>query len=314
MSRKPNRSEGSSKGKGAVKRKDFLKTLATVPLVLAGVGVTAQAQASASVSAKDAEEFSGYLYDSTRCLGCRACVGNCIKVNNMAPLTGEKRDTDGDTRTSIRMYREAKKNGGKDIFYIKASCNHCLHPSCVSACPVSAMRRDEKHGIVFNDPDRCIGCRYCMIACPYDAIKFEWDKALPKIIKCDFCITTNMKEKGIPACVEACPSGALQFGIRKELLKEAYARIKKNPKRYVNKVYGDKDGGGTTILYLAGTNFGNLGFPKDLGEESPAVASETLQETYKWLVAPLVGFAAISYVVSLNSSRKQEEDKEGHNE
>ncbi len=293
-----------------ISRKDFLQKAAAVPLIISGVGAISSLDA-AGVTHEEARDFLGYLYDSTLCRGCRACVGNCIKVNDMKSLDGEnwnKRDTDGYTRTSIRIYKHDKNQ----FDFIKAGCNHCLHPSCVSACPVTAMMKDPVTGIVYNDPSKCIGCRYCMVACPFDVVKFEWDNTFPKVVKCDLCINTNLSETGpgIPGCVQACPSGALKFGTREELLKEAKKRIAENPERYNPKVYGETDGGGTSILYLADTNFNNLGFPKDLGDKSPAVLSEKLQSTYKGLVAPIVGYGMLAYVVFQNYMLQKDEDKE----
>lgn len=310
--KKNNQNKGNAspdmKENNTLSRKNFLQKAAATPLVIAGVGAASSIEASQND--KDSRDFLGYLYDSTKCRGCRACVGNCIKVNDMKNLDSEnwkKRDTDGYTRTSIRLF----EHDNKEYDFIKAGCNHCLHPSCVSACPVTAMMKDEETGIVFNDPDKCIGCRYCMIACPFDVVKFEWDDTFPKVIKCDLCINSNLSETGpgIPGCVDACPSDALMFGTREELLEEAKKRIAESPEKYNPKVYGEKDGGGTSILYLADTEFENLGFPKDLGDESPAVLSEKLQSTYKGLVAPIVGYGMLAYVVYQNYMLQNDDDK-----
>ena len=83
------------------------------------------------------------------------------------------------------------------------------------------MTKEPVTGIVDYNKNTCIGCRYCQVACPYNIPKFQWEKALPQIVKCDLCKNTNLREKGISACAETCPTGAIKFGKRKELLEEA---------------------------------------------------------------------------------------------
>jgi Fe-S-cluster-containing dehydrogenase component len=296
--------------KRKLSRKDFLTALAATPVVAGAMGAPRQAHASEKLG--DTEDFYGFLYDSTKCQGCRACVLACAKANGLPQVTDEKaRDTSGDTRTSIRMGKQGLKA------MVKANCMHCLHPSCVSACPVSAMLKDPERGFVYNDTSRCIGCRYCMVACPYEAIKFEWDDVFPKVVKCNMCHDTYLPEHGTTACVDNCAGDALMFGTRKKLMEEAKRRIRENPDRYNPKVYGEYDGGGTSILYLAakGVSYEDLGFPstKDLGYQSPATKSETLQETYKNLVAPAAGLGVLSFVVYHNY-RKGSSEEEGSNE
>lgn len=297
--------KGGGEKRYSVSRKNFLKALTATPLV-----ISALPSEGLSLDYKDYDkwkDYKGFLYDSTKCMGCRACVMACAQKNGQPQMVDEKsRDLSGKSRTAIRMYISEKTHTDE---LLKVQCMHCLDPACVSACPVNAMIKDKEHGFVYNDPNRCIGCRYCMIACPFNAVKFEWHEVLPKIVKCDFCHNTTFQEKGTTSCVEACPSGALTFGSRKDLLKEAKQRLKDNKEKYYPKVYGEFDGGGTAILYLADTNFEKIGFPKGLGNESPSVLSRTLQETYKGLVAPIAGLSVLSYVVYHNY-RKAYEKKE----
>jgi Fe-S-cluster-containing hydrogenase components 1 len=150
---------------------------------------------------------------------------------------------------------------------------HCQKPSCVSVCPVSAMTRDAVTGIVDYNKNACIGCRYCQIACAFNIPKFQWDKAIPQIVKCDLCKNTNLPKKGITACAEVCPTGAILFGKRQHLLDEAKKRLSENPGKYVNHIYGEKEVGGVNHLYLSGMQFTKLGLPA-LNNEAPAEFSE----------------------------------------
>lgn len=263
------------------------------PLICAGRLTSLDAAASSA-------DYLGFLYDGTRCIGCRACVGACQQTNTEPPYPTEPAvDLSARSRTAIRLFREKPTKAGNTerFHFVKVQCMHCLHPACVSACPVSAMHKDPKTGTVYNDPSVCIGCRYCMVACPFDIIRFEWDKTLPRIVKCDLCRNTNMKNKGVPACVDACPVGALTFDRRDRLLTEARRRIRRRPGKYINRIYGEDDGGGTGILYLAATPFVNLGFPTRLGKRSPALMTESIQAMYKWLLVPLAGFGLLLFSV-----------------
>jgi formate dehydrogenase iron-sulfur subunit len=148
-------------------------------------------------------------------------------------------------------------------FYAKKACNHCNQPACVSACLCKAMEKTIWGPVVWHE-DRCMGCRYCMIACPFDVPKFEFDKAIPKIAKCTFC-PERLREGRPTACAEACPQGAIAYGGRRQLLNEARRRIATSPGRYQPAVYGDHDVGGTCVMYLAGAPFEELGFNTRLG-------------------------------------------------
>ncbi len=157
----------------------------------------------------------------------------------------------------IKLFKDTK-----GWSYIKYSCMHCQKPSCVSVCPVSAMTKDPVTGIVDYSKDVCIGCRYCQVACPFNIPKFQWDRTLPQIVKCDLCRNTNLKDKGIPACAETCPAGAILFGKRKDLLAEARTRLQQHPERYVPHIYGEHEIGGTNHLYLAALPFDRLGLAR----------------------------------------------------
>jgi formate dehydrogenase iron-sulfur subunit len=146
---------------------------------------------------------------------------------------------------------------------------HCHDPACASACPVAALIKLPEGPVVYDDA-RCIGCRYCMMACPFQIPRFQWESAVPLVRKCTFC--ADRQAMGLaPACTTTCPTEALLFGERAELLQEAHRRIGTKPKRYYPQVYGEKIVGGTSKLYLTAVSFEELGLPQvgfrtDLGD------------------------------------------------
>lgn len=291
-------------------RRDFLKSAAAGgALLLSPLGAMAN-----ETDLKADDEAVGMLYDSTLCVGCKACVTRCKQVNDMeaapSPNDGDRlwdspNDLDYRTRNIIKLYKE------EDQFaYVKHQCMHCIKPSCVSACPVSAMQKEEKRGIVFYDKDKCIGCRYCQIACPFNIPKFEWPEAFPKIVKCDLCKYTNLKLKNEPACCETCPTEAVIYGKRKDLLHEAKMRMAAHPEKYQDAIYGEHEVGGTNVIYLAGTSFTNLGFP-ELEQESAAVVSEHIQHTiYKGFIAPVALYGFLAMVALKNRKTPKEIEHE----
>ncbi|QOX77542.1 hydrogenase 2 operon protein HybA [Trichlorobacter lovleyi] len=290
-------------------RREFLKLAG-----LAGAGlVTAPAMALAGhpVAGANDEEL-GMLYDATKCVGCKACMSACKRVNGdygslayeQAKFDPDKlwdapQDLTGSTRTLIKLVKDTPKEWS----YVKYSCMHCQKPSCVSVCPVSAMTKDKITGIVDYNKNTCIGCRYCQIACAFNIPKFQWEKAIPQIVKCDLCKNTNLKQKGISACAEVCPTGAIMFGKRKDLLAEAKKRLAEHPKQYVNHIYGEHELGGTNHLYLAALQFKKLGLP-ELKSEAPAEFSEKIQHTiYKGFIAPVALYSTLCFIAVRNMKK-----------
>ena len=217
-------------------------------------------------------------------------------------------DLSGDTRTIIKLFKEQGRWS-----YVKYSCMHCQNPSCVSVCPVSAMTKSKTSGIVDYDKTTCIGCRYCQVACPFNIPKFQWDRTMPQIVKCDLCRRTNLLHKGTTACAETCPTGAIKFGQRKELLEEARTRLAQNKGKYVDHIYGEHEAGGTNHLYLAALPFAKLGLP-ELGPEAPAEFSEKIQHTiYKGFIAPVALYSVLCAFAVKNMKKNQEPRKaHGH--
>jgi Fe-S-cluster-containing dehydrogenase component len=287
-------------------RRDFLGLMAVGTAgTLAGCGQErprAQARADAV----------GMLYDSTLCIGCRTCVQKC-KESNGLPLDrnvldgvtyNAPEDQSGTAKTVIKLYAEGDKQA-----FVKAQCMHCIDPSCVSACMLGALQKRE-YGVVTYERDRCVGCRYCQIACPFTVPKFEWNSATPQIVKCEMCHHRFAEGKG-PACAEVCPRQAIIFGKYKDLLTEARRRIEQNPDRYVPKIFGERDVGGTQVLHIAGLEFEKLGFPK-VGEDPVPEMGETIQHgIYKGFIAPIALYATTAYVVVRNL-RKGQVEQHGH--
>jgi formate dehydrogenase iron-sulfur subunit len=196
----------------------------------------------------------GLLYDSTRCIGCGACSAACKEQNDL-PLPIEK-------RTTAATWTVVEKRAGH---WSRRLCMHCQAPTCVSVCPVGAMRKTAA-GPVTYDAGMCIGCRYCIQACPFQVPKYQWDRAIPVVGKCIMCAPRLAAGKAT-ACATVCPTGATLFGDRDQLIAEAKQRIAAEPGRYVDHVYGLDEAGGTSVLMLSAVPFGQLGLPENLPKE-----------------------------------------------
>jgi len=246
----------------------------------------------------------GLLYDTTKCIGCKACVNACREANGLEPdttwsggLYHAPLDLSEKAKTVIKLYDD-----GEQRSFFKAQCMHCVDPACASACMLGAFKKRE-YGIVTYDINYCIGCRYCEVACPYGVPKFEWSKAAPKMVKCELC-NTRIAQGKIPACAEVCPKGAVIYGKRDDLLREAKTRLAENPGKYIQKIYGEHDGGGTQCLYLSHVPFEKLGLPV-LGTESTPTLQRTIQHSiYKGFAAPIALYGLLGFVMLRN--RKQE--------
>ncbi len=187
----------------------------------------------------------GILPDVTKCIGCFQCVDACVEVNNLGPNIPAPQDSpDG---LSDRRWTTILRKPGEH--YVRKQCRHCLEPACVSVCPVGAMQKTTE-GPVIYDGNLCMGCRYCMMACPYGIPRYEWNKAVPYVRKCIFCYE-RLQSGQSPACTEACPEQATIFGQREELLAEARHRLQVEPNKYVQKIYGEHEVGGTSVIYIS---------------------------------------------------------------
>lgn len=296
-----------------VSRRTVLKGIAA-----AGAAATAGRAAARERRAPPAGAV-GMLYDSTRCIGCRACVTRCKEVSRL-PVD---RSADGMydavqdlSATSKNVIKLAALPGGGSAF-VKAQCMHCVDPACTSVCMIGALRKDAATGIVEYDVDGCVGCRYCQVACAFNVPKFGWASAAPQIVKCELCRHRADPSKpgalavANPACCEVCPREAVVYGRRSELLSEARRRIAARPDGYEPSIYGEHDAGGTQVLYLAakGVAFERLGLP-DLGPEAAPALSESVQHgIYQGMIAPVVLLGAALVAVRRNGQRSEEGDR-----
>jgi Fe-S-cluster-containing dehydrogenase component len=258
-----------------------------------------------------ASDAVGLLYDSTKCIGCQTCTVACKKANNLpadtttfggglydAPLSLNER-----SKSVIQLYKDGEQHA-----FVKKQCMHCVDPACVGACMLGAMHKG-KFGVVEWDPSTCVGCRYCQMACPFNVAKFEWTKALPKIVKCELC-KDRLAEGKQPACTEVCPRGAVIYGKYTELLDEAHRRLQQSPDQYVQKVYGEKDLGGTQVLYLSNVEFEKLGFRFDNTTPVPEVQQTVQHGIYKGFAAPVALYALLGAVMFRNRRKGEKEGEQ----
>ncbi|CAK7035919.1 MAG: hypothetical protein DELT_00563 [Desulfovibrio sp.] len=243
-------------------RRNFLKLLGAGSIATAAAPGVAQA-ASATISSNP--DAIGVLHDSTLCIGCRYCEKACATINSRPAPEKPYEDLsvlEKRRRPSVESYTVVNKyapENSRPVFR-KIQCNHCLEPACASACFVKAFIKNPD-GSVTYDPSLCVGCRYCMIACPYNIPSYSYNKALnPVVHKCTLC-ETRLLEGKLPGCVEICPTGALLFGKRTALLRIAHERLLKSPGKYVDHVYGEKEMGGSSWLYLSPVPHEMLGQP-----------------------------------------------------
>ena len=251
----------------SIGRRKFLALLGSVGVT---AGVSQDARSAANKHFTGYPDSYGILFDSVKCIGCRKCEKACNEVNDLpAPeqpfddlsVLEEKRRTDEGAYTIVNKFQPA---GKKEPVYRKVQCNHCLEPACASSCFVGAYKKTET-GAVTYDPSVCVGCRYCMIACPFEIPAYTYDRALrPIIMKCTMCYP-RIKEGKLPGCVEACPKEALTFGKREDVIKIARKRIMDNPGTYRDHIYGEHEMGGTSWMYISGVPFGDIGLREDLG-------------------------------------------------
>jgi len=283
--------------------------------MLAGAGAC---MAASTATAGGTHHFTGYpesfgvLFDSTKCIGCRKCEAACNKVNELPAqpvpfddltVLDTRRRTHHDTFTVVNKYSVNDKP-----VYRKQQCNHCLEPACASACFVGAFVKD-KTGAVSHDASKCVGCRYCMIACPFEIPTYEYhDPITPRVRKCTMC-QPRIEEGKLPGCVEECPKGALVFGRREDLLNIARERIRKHPNVYINHIYGEREMGGTSWVYISGVPFEKIGMREDLGvTAAPELTSGALS-----LVPAIVGlwpmFLTGAYALTKRREKIAEEEQ-----
>jgi len=304
----------------SISRRDFLKKAG-----LAGVGCSVvgseQSRVLAAETGGAADDCVGVLVDLAQCNGCRRCEAACNRVAGFeVPTIEELEDRSVFTehrRPGPRSYTTVNEfpcqNADSDCrsVYVKANCLHCVDPACVSACLVGALQKLENGAVVY-DAWKCMGCRYCMVACPFGIPAYEYDKALtPQVRKCTLCSNEgNPNKGGVPACVQECPRECLTYGKRSELLERAHEKIKQQQDVYADHVYGENEAGGTSWLYLApkGYSFKELGF-LELGPQAPPRLTEAIQHgVFTHWMPPLALYGLLGVIMQLTKSKPHEPD------
>jgi formate dehydrogenase iron-sulfur subunit len=251
-------------------RREFLKLTGAATIATAAAPLVAEAGVEHFEGNPDRY---GMLTDTTLCIGlnCRRCEIACAKENNLPPI--EKPPEDESVFQEVRRPHEHQftvvnrfqDEKTKKPVYVKKQCLHCDEPACASACFVKALRKQPEGPVTYNE-HVCVGCRYCMVACPFDVPAYEYHSALsPRVRKCTMCYETRTKHGQKPACAVACPNEVLTFGKRSDLVKLAYDKISRDLDRYVHHLYGEHEVGGTSWMFLSGVPFDTINFPTELG-------------------------------------------------
>lgn len=242
------------------------------------------------------------LTDVTRCIGCEECVAACQKTHLTGRDAPYRWQGDATELSSTRWTTLVRAPKGR---FVREQCRHCLDPACAAACPVGALSKSAEGPVVY-DPDICMGCRYCMVACPFRMTRYEWESAMPRVRKCILChdkIVAGELEQ--PACTAACPNEATVFGDRDELIRKAWRRIRANPGQYVPHVWGEHEVGGTSVLYISDVDLKSAGWPSFLDSRArPQLARKVLHTVFP----TFFGVAACMFGVHWIIDRRQRLD------
>jgi Fe-S-cluster-containing dehydrogenase component len=298
-----------------VTRRNLLAGMAKGAAIIVAAEAIMPVQATAEESSKPSGNAVAMLYDATHCVGCQACVSACAQANHLSQngrldtLRQGSRDL---SDTSLNIIKLCNAGDGTASSFVKQQCMHCVDPACVASCMFKALSKDANSGVVSWNPSRCVGCRYCEIVCPYRIPRFQWSGMNPRIVKCEFC-KDRLAQGQSPACTSVCPTHAVIFGKRADLLREASVRTKGNPHRYFeDRAFGEHEGGGTQVLYLSRISFQKLGLPKLSNESIPAHSLKWQKRIYTWMLAPTAAYAVL---VGLLSKRwRHHEDHMQENE
>jgi Fe-S-cluster-containing dehydrogenase component len=293
-------------------RRSFLKASAVIGAAATGLTPSVAKAAPRNIRSPDR---MGVLVDTTVCIGCRQCEWACRVAHDLptepletyedpAPFEAMRRP-DATALTVVNRYPNPARP--EVATTVKVQCMHCGQPACVSACIVGAISKEE-NGAVIWDTAKCIGCRYCMVACPFQIPAFEYRKALdPRILKCDFCFERR-KTGALPACVEQCPVEALSYGPREELVRVARDRVRRQPERYVRHIYGEYEVGGTDWMYLAGSDFAALQFPALGAEPAPGVSESIQHGIFAYFIPPVALYALLGSIMWMARHRGEEDE------
>jgi len=286
-------------------RRGFLKAMTAVGSALACPAAQAQ-------HTTEEQEFVGVLVDTTRCIGCRNCERACAQENGLEVpdvandgALAHERETDEKHWTVVNRYETEKGE-----VFVKKQCMHCWQPACAAACLTNAMYKTREGPVIWRE-NKCMGCRLCMVSCPFEMPKFEYNSWNPRLQKCMMC-AHRVSEGKKPACVESCPTDALSFGKKRELMEIARVRVYHHPSKYVHHIYGQYEAGGTGWLYLSAVPFEQLGFRMDLG--TTPYPEYTKQFLY---AVPVIFFGGPALLLGLSlmsdsaAESKEEEKRHG---
>ena len=199
-----------------IDRRKFLAGAGAGSLVLVSLGGCGSSQVR-----QPGTPHYGMVFDQNKCVGCRDCRIACNETNKLPK---------GVTRLLLELQDdkiEGKRGYAADRRYVRVSCQQCSDAPCVTVCPTGAAHRDPKTGIVTMYADKCVGCKYCIVACPYNARFINEETKVAD--NCDFCLHTRREKGQQPSCVEACKYDALVFGDLND------------PNSYINKLLAVKD-------------------------------------------------------------------------
>lgn len=249
------------------------------------------------------------LTDVTRCIGCEECVVACKRINGLPPEDGPPRPgSTADGLSATRWTTVVRRIGNR---FVRKHCRHCLHPACVSVCPVGALQQTPE-GPVIYDKNICMGCRYCMLSCAYGIPRYDWSAISPSVRKCVLCYPHLQSGKGTaPACVAACPTEATLFGPREKMLAEARRRLAAEPTNYIQRIWGERQAGGASVLYISDISLDFLGW-----QDSRYLGDNPLPEK-TWAALKPVPFeffgagalmGAIYWIIERRRKRAQDKD------
>jgi len=294
------------------------RTFFKIGAAASGSLIAGDALASSDKPRFDSSKAVGVLVDTTACIGCRKCEWACNQANKLpsqdiktfddkSVFDYHRRPTDK-AFTVVNSYPDPELHDRQR--YMKVQCMHCNEPACVSACIVGAFKKTEL-GPVIYDSWKCMGCRYCMVACPFQVPAYEFSNVFaPKVVKCTFCFERIGAEGKKPACVEICPNEALTFGSRDELLELAHGKIMQFPGRYNKHIYGEYEVGGTSWMYLAGTDFDRTELPKLEDQPIPEYTESIQHGIFKSFVPPVALYGLLA--LAMHSFKNKESKGDNH--
>ena len=282
-------------------------------LTVLGSATLLTGNALANQNETDCDESFGVLVDTVVCIGCRKCEWACNQEHGLSDrdlasfedktVFEEHRRPTKDAYTVVNEYRDPANRS--KVYNMKVQCMHCNEPACVSACIVGAFNKSNLGPVVY-DAWKCIGCRYCLIACPFQVPAYEYDNALdPQVRKCTFCYERQTRGEK-PACVSICPNEALTFGSRRELIDLAHSRFKASPGRYYEHVYGESEVGGTSWMYLTAVDTKLTELPTLPDDAIPPFTEIIQHGIFKSFVPPVALYALLGLIMHTAKNNKDE--------